>query len=150
MGLVCKICGAKVFVKNGRVRNQQRYLCKSCGVNNIPGDKREKLNLEGKLLAALLSGKGKMSSRSISELLDVSHVAVINCVKKLNAQTLEHTDQLPLKKIDPKEITKFISEKNGLHKNTEKWLVCELHPSDDLVGFILLKPKKKTKTVSTE
>ncbi len=33
MGLCCKQCGSDAHVKNGRMRNKQRYLCKGCGLN---------------------------------------------------------------------------------------------------------------------
>src|SRR3954454_24905044 len=33
MGLRCKRCGSEEHVKNGLMRNKQRYLCKGCGLN---------------------------------------------------------------------------------------------------------------------
>ena len=33
MGLRCKRCGSEEHVKNGLMRNKQRYLCKACGLN---------------------------------------------------------------------------------------------------------------------
>src|SRR4051812_2586399 len=33
MGLRCKRCGSGEHVKNGLMRNKQRYLCKDCGLN---------------------------------------------------------------------------------------------------------------------
>ena len=36
----CKKCGSEKYVKNGKVRGQQRYLCKACGCNYIEGDRR--------------------------------------------------------------------------------------------------------------
>ncbi|MGH9470127.1 MAG: IS1/IS1595 family N-terminal zinc-binding domain-containing protein, partial [Terriglobia bacterium] len=38
----CKRCDSKEVVKNGCVRDQQRYKCKSCGLNFVMGDKRVK------------------------------------------------------------------------------------------------------------
>ena len=38
----CKYCGHQSFVKNGFVRGFQRYRCRSCGRNQIEGDRREK------------------------------------------------------------------------------------------------------------
>ena len=32
MGLRCKRCGSDEHVKNGLMRNKQRYLCKACGL----------------------------------------------------------------------------------------------------------------------
>ena len=33
MGLCCKRCGSEEHVKNGLMRNKQRYLCKGGGLN---------------------------------------------------------------------------------------------------------------------
>src|SRR3954451_19720210 len=33
MGLCCKRCGSEEHVKNGLMRNKQRYRCKDCGLN---------------------------------------------------------------------------------------------------------------------
>lgn len=37
----CKRCGSDKTVKNGKVREKQRYLCKQCGCHFVEGDKRE-------------------------------------------------------------------------------------------------------------
>lgn len=39
--LKCKRCGSTQIVKNGIVRNKQRYLCKRCGFHFVDGDQRE-------------------------------------------------------------------------------------------------------------
>lgn len=41
MSIKCKFCSGLKIVKNGFVRNLQRYKCRSCGKNFIKGDKRE-------------------------------------------------------------------------------------------------------------
>jgi transposase-like protein len=41
MSIKCKFCSGLKIVKNGFVRNSQRYKCGSCGKNFIKGDKRE-------------------------------------------------------------------------------------------------------------
>jgi transposase len=38
----CKNCQNQKIVKNGIVRNKQRYRCNECGVNFVEGDKRVK------------------------------------------------------------------------------------------------------------
>jgi transposase-like protein len=139
MGISCKNCGGTLFVKNGMVRNQQRYRCKECGSNFIPGDKRDKLSLDGRVIAALLHGEGKYSLRDVSELLDVSHVAVLKSIKELSKRGLQPVNYLPIKKIPKSEIIKFISHANSQYKNDSDWIICELKPSTSLVGYLLLK-----------
>ena len=38
--IICKICSNKEIVKNGKVRNKQRYRYKTCGCNFVEGDER--------------------------------------------------------------------------------------------------------------
>ena len=33
MALCCNLCGSESYVKNGRMRGKQRYLCRACGLN---------------------------------------------------------------------------------------------------------------------
>lgn len=40
--IACKRCGSDKIVKSGKVRGEQRYMCKRCGYNFVVGDKREK------------------------------------------------------------------------------------------------------------
>ena len=75
---VCKKCAASNGVKNGLVRQQQRWLCKQCGYNFIERDKRKDKRTPGlKAMATLLSCLG-LSFRLVGRLLAVSHVTVQN------------------------------------------------------------------------
>ncbi len=73
--LCCKRCGAASFVKNGRVRGQQRYRCKACGLNftDTPAPGKPAAM---KALAVLLYALGNASQGMIARLLDVSHVTI--------------------------------------------------------------------------
>lgn len=79
--IICKGCQAVDYVKNGKVRGQQRYRCKACGCNftaTKPRGKPEAL----KALAKLLYAMGNMSFCGIARLLKVSDVAVLKWVRK--------------------------------------------------------------------
>ena len=78
----CKKCGSDQYVKNGKVRSEQRYKCKVCGCNFISGDKREKLSSPARALAILLYGRGKASYGFIAKLFNVSSVAVMKLIKR--------------------------------------------------------------------
>jgi transposase len=72
----CKACGAATCVKNGRVREQQRWLCKECGYNFVKGDQRkERSSLALKSLATLLCSLG-LSFRLVARLFALSHSTV--------------------------------------------------------------------------
>src|SRR5215211_1145341 len=70
MGLRCKRCGSEDHVKNGLMRNKQRYLCKACGLNFTDTPARGK-PLAMKVAAVLLSVSGPSMNRT-AKLLRVS------------------------------------------------------------------------------
>ena len=63
MGLCCKRCGSDEHVKNGRMRGQQRYLCKGCGLNFTDTPARGK-PLALKAAAVLLYVSGLSMNRT--------------------------------------------------------------------------------------
>src|SRR4051812_41242245 len=70
MGLRCKRCGSEQQVKNGRMRNKQRYLCQGCGLNFTDTPPRGK-PLALKAAAVLLDVSGLSMNRT-AKLLGVS------------------------------------------------------------------------------
>ena len=70
MGLRCKRCGSDEHVKNGRMRDKQRYLCKGCGLNFTDTPPRGK-PLALKVAAVLLYVSGLSMNRT-AKLLGVS------------------------------------------------------------------------------
>ena len=63
MGLRCKRCGSEAPVKNGRMRGQQRSLCKGCGLTFTHTPARGK-PLALKAAAVLLSVSGLSLNRT--------------------------------------------------------------------------------------
>ena len=70
MGLRCKRCGSEEHVKNGRMRNKQRYRCKACGLTFTDTPARGK-PLALKVAAVLLYVSGLSMNRT-AKLLGVS------------------------------------------------------------------------------
>ena len=75
----CPECGSKEKVKNGYNRGKQRYLCKECG-RNYTGTKNG--YPESTKREALIYYTEGLGFRQIERLMHVSHVTVINWVKK--------------------------------------------------------------------
>ena len=75
MGLRCKRCGSEEHVKNGRMRGQQRYRCKTCGLNftDTPGPGKPLLL---KVTAVLLYVSGLSMNRT-AKILGVSTPTVM-------------------------------------------------------------------------
>ena len=79
--LSCKHCGGKSVVKNGYVRDKQRYKCKDCSKTFREGDLREKYTTDKKLkvLSMYLEGVG---IRSIERLEGVPNPLIIRWIRK--------------------------------------------------------------------
>ena len=94
----CPKCNSSVVIKSGIIKNRQRFKCKKCHyfftVNKLGKTiddyyviKALQLHLEG------------ISYREIERLLGVSHVSVMNWVKKYNIKAPERYDYRPTYRI---------------------------------------------------
>ena len=94
----CPNCGSDRYIKSGIVNERQRYKCKSCGyffsVNKI--GKRINDYYVNKALQLYLEG---LSYREIERILGISHVSILNWVKKYNIKRPYNPDYHPTYKI---------------------------------------------------
>lgn len=75
----CPKCGSEKRVKSGFMKKKQRYKCKNCGCNYTGGINGYPEHVKRKAIQLYLEGNG---FRRIERLMNVSHVSVINWVKK--------------------------------------------------------------------
>jgi transposase-like protein len=79
----CPNCNSDEYIKSGVIKNRQRYKCKKCNyfftVNKI-GKKIDDYYVN-KSLQLYLEG---LTYREIERILGVSHVSIMNWVKKYN------------------------------------------------------------------
>ena len=94
----CPNCQSERFIKAGVIKNRQRYKCKSCGyfftvgklgklIDNYYVNKALQLYLEG------------LTYREIERILGVSHVSVMNWVRKYNIKRPYNSEYHPTYKI---------------------------------------------------
>ena len=140
MEVVCKRCHSQSIVKNGKVRNKQRYKCKACRLNFVVGDRREKVSPEGKALAVLLYSSGMSSYGFIAKLFNVSRTAVLKWIPKEASRLPEPEIGDRIKEMQLDEMWHFINKKNKKYGYREPWIVVEIRPLDRLLGIVLLKP----------
>lgn len=94
----CPNCSKSNYIKSGIVNKRQRYKCKSCGYFFTV----EKLGKQidsyyvNKALQLYLEG---LTYREIERILGVSHVSVMNWVKKYNIKRPSHSEYYPTYKI---------------------------------------------------
>ena len=111
----CPRCDAVSVVKSGIINNRQRYRCKRCRyyftVNKL--GKRIDTYYVVKALQLYLEG---ISYREIERLLGVSHVSVMNWVRKYKVKPPVQYDYRPTYKIlNHKELMAFFTDAENLH-----------------------------------
>ena len=67
----CKNCNCEKTIKNGKVRNKQRYKCKNCGLNFVIGDERTNAKIASlKALVVLFYSLGKGSYTMLGKIFN--------------------------------------------------------------------------------
>ena len=79
--LHCPKCGSEDHVKNGIIREKQRYRCGGCGCNYTQSS-RYRISAEKREEAVNLYLEG-VGFRGIERLTNISHVTVMRWVKAL-------------------------------------------------------------------
>ena len=107
----CPKCQSKNYIKNGFAKDRQRYLCKDCNYNyTVPQRGKPK---EIKKMALLLYLEG-LGFRSIERLLKVSHVSVMNWVKRFGEELEELKCDNRLDLIEMDEMHTYIGSKKAI------------------------------------
>ena len=96
----CPKCGRDERVKNGFHRGKQRYKCKCCGCNYTGTKNGYPEHVKRQAIKYYLKGNG---FRRIERLMHVSHVSVINWVKKA-AENIRKNENLKNRKVDVLEL----------------------------------------------
>ena len=124
--MTCKNCHDSQTVKNGFVRDKQRYQCKMCGYNFVLGDERHSHATEvKKALCIILYSLGKASFGFMAKLLGVSRTTTYYWIRQAAAGTDEPTIAPDIREIEFDEMWHFIQskkEKSGLSK---PWIVAQ-------------------------
>ncbi|WP_299902774.1 helix-turn-helix domain-containing protein [uncultured Aquimarina sp.] len=110
----CPNCNSEDYIKSGIVNNRQRFKCKSCGyyfsVNKI-GKKIDDYYVN-KALQLYLEG---LTYREIERILGISHVSIMNWVKKYNIKRPYNSNYHPTYKIlNAFELSEFFKDVRNL------------------------------------
>jgi len=110
----CPNCGSNTYVKSGIVKDRQRYKCKKCNyfftVNKM--GKQIDAYYVNKALQLYLEG---LSYREIERILGISHVSILNWVKKYNIKRPYSFEYHSTYKIlNAKELSDYFSEHQNL------------------------------------
>ncbi|RYF65034.1 MAG: IS1 family transposase [Cytophagaceae bacterium] len=112
--LKCPKCDAAEAVRNGIVGGRQRYRCKNCDYNYTVDKVGKGINTYYVIKALQLYIEG-VSLREIERLLGVSHVSVMNWVKKYQIRVPEKNTYHPTYKIlSHTELAAYFSERENV------------------------------------
>ncbi|QNK77622.1 IS1 family transposase [Winogradskyella sp. PAMC22761] len=111
---LCPNCSSDQYVKSGIVNKRQRFKCKKCNyyftVNKI-GKKIDDYYVN-KSLQLYLEG---LTYREIERILGISHVSVMNWVKKYNIKRPYNSNYHPTYKIlNANELSRYFSETENI------------------------------------
>lgn len=110
----CPNCNSQKYIKSGVVNQRQRYKCKSCGyyftVNKL-GKSIDDYYVN-KALQLYLEG---LTYREIERILGISHVSIMNWVKKYNIKRPFNSSYHPTYKIlNASELSGYFAKTENL------------------------------------
>jgi len=106
----CPRCQSSSRVKSGFMKGTQRYKCKSCGCNYTV-DYGAVDNKERKRRFALSMYLEGLGFHSIGRLLGVSHVSVLNWVRKYGRELESIRNPRPCKVMELDEMHSYVGHK---------------------------------------
>ncbi len=110
----CPKCHSGHAVKNGIVKGRQRYKCKECGYNFSVGKMGRSISVYYVIKALQLYIEG-VGLREIERLLGVSHVSVMNWIRKYRIQIPERPPFNPTYKVlNHSELSEYISGRENM------------------------------------
>lgn len=137
----CKKCQSTVVVKNGFVRNHQRYYCKNCKYNFIEGDARINSSLPvKKALAVILYSVGKASFRLLGRIFNVSPSLVYNWIVEEAEKLPEPEVSNTIREMEFDEMWHFIGQKKTSVGSSKPWIVLQGELWHGCWGIVALQP----------
>lgn len=110
----CPKCDCTETVRNGIINQRQRFRCKSCNYNFTVDKVGKGISTYYVIKALQLYIEG-VSFREIERLLGVSHVSVMNWVKKYQIKVPEKNIYHPTYKIlNHKELAEFFANRENV------------------------------------
>lgn len=114
----CPKCNHDDYIKSGFVKGRQRFKCKKCAYNFTVAKKGREVDRKFVIKALQLYLEG-VSYREIERIIGVSHVSVMNWVKKYNIPRLESDAYAPTYKLmNHSELLTHIINRENLEKGT--------------------------------
>jgi transposase-like protein len=112
--IACPKCKSEDIAKSGVVKGRQRFRCKHCNYFFTVMKEGKKIDAYYVIKALQLYIEG-VTLREIERILGISHVSVMNWVKKYNIKAPENHEYRPTYKVlNHTELVNFFSNKESL------------------------------------
>ncbi len=113
----CPKCSKEDLIKSGVIKGRQRFNCKTCNYSFTVLKQGKSIDPYYVIKSLQLYIEG-ISFREIERILGISHVSVMNWVKKYNIKAPENYEYRPSYKVlNHSELISYIQSKENL-KNT--------------------------------
>ena len=110
---ICPKCGGERVVKSGIVKERQRYQCKKCGYYFTVNKIGKQIDNYYVIKALQLYIEG-VSYREIERILGISHVSVMNWVKKYHIKAPANNEYHPTYQVlSHPELIEFLQDRNN-------------------------------------
>jgi transposase-like protein len=112
--IACPKCHSQELIKSGVIKERQRFRCKHCGYSFTVMKEGKNIDPYYVIKALQLYIEG-VTFREIERILGISHVSVMNWVKKYNIKAPENHEYRPTYKVlTHKELIDFFMVKESL------------------------------------
>jgi len=136
----CKNCGNDTTVKNGRVRNKQRYKCKECGYNFVEGDMRTNEKIAAKkAMCILLYSLAKASFNMMGKLFDMYPSQVYRWIVDAGAKLPEQEVSGEIKHMEFDEMWHYIGMKKTKFGSSKPLTVACGEPWPGCSAIVILQ-----------
>ena len=135
----CPKCNSERKVKDGIVKQKQRYLCRDCNYRFTVESRGKPNSLKKMAIELYLEGMG---FRSIERILKVSNVSVMKWVKSLGEKVEEYRKpEGDVDIIEMDELYTYIQSKKNLVGFG--WLLIELNENSSAACLVQEEPKQE-------
>ena len=137
---VCKKCHSVRAVKNGIVKNRQRYRCKDCGCNFREGDDRTNEKIAAKkAFCVLMYSMAKGSYRMIGKILGIHHTLVYRWIRAFGERLPEPKVSGDIKHMEFDEMWHFIGSKKESFGSSKPLIVAQGEPWPGCSAIVILQ-----------
>lgn len=115
--IACPKCKSEALIKSGVVKGRQRFRCKSCNYFFTVLKEGKHIDPYYVIKALQLHMEG-VTFREIERILGISHVSVMNWVKKYNIRAPENYEYRPTYKVlNHTELLDFLRDRETLRNS---------------------------------